>query len=409
MSATATAANPLLSATMVLPVQGHTPLLSSLQNASNWRISTVSSFAELQQQEAADIVLIATDDIYQCNQSMHYLSANHPQTVRVLIYPPEQQTNEFSHCFELSHYCLSKNESTRTFINNATQLIKLNRLVHKTRTQDYVNSLGKLPSPPEIYQELSQALGSEQSNARQLSKIISKDPALATKVLKEVNSAYFGFPRNISNIQEAVTLLGVRLLRALSISGQLLNQYPQHRNWSYFSFEKLNQRAVLVARLAQEICKDLRLNTQLTDQAFIGGLLHDLGLLIFASQDSQSYRKIMIMSAQKQTHICIIEKQLLGLFHGEVAAYLLSQWKLPPAITEAVLLHHTPQLSVNKDISPLTAVHIADALLPEAETEIGALVGNQLHHGYINQLGLEDRITGWQKKAAHLQQLSVAH
>lgn len=387
------------------PVQSHNLTEASLRRETDWQLTLVTDLTEFSQhlqQQTVDIVLISSSDLHACNQGFMDITNQQPQAVRILLHTNKTLPTSLAHLAELAHYCLNAHEAIRPFAQNSLQLVKLNRLVHKSKTADYVNSLGKLPSPPDIYQELSLALSSDKSNAKQISKIISKDPALAAKVLKVVNSAYFGLGRSISSIQEAVSLLGIRTLRALSISGQLLDQYPQHRNWSYFSFESINKRAVLVARLAQEICMDLELDTNLCDQAFIGGLLHDLGMLIFASQDSDSYRKIMVQSAQTGKHLCIIERQMLGVFHGEIAAFLLSHWKLPPAVTEAVLLHHTPQLSISREITPLTAVHIADCLLPEVTTEIGAHIGNTLSRGYVSRLGLENRLDAWNDQAVKL-------
>ncbi len=379
-----------------------TELSTDLRKIGGWQLTVTTSadqFIQLITQQKYDIALIATTDAMSCNRAFTATATQQPESIRVIVDRQRRPNSQLNHLAELAHYWLGSTESIASFTEKTTRMVKLSRLVHKTKTREYVNSLGKLPSPPKVYQELSTALSSERSNAKEIGKIISEDPALAVKVLKVVNSAYFGLGRQISNIQEAVTLLGVRTLRSLSISGQLLNQYPQHRNWSYFSFEAMNKRSVIVARLAQHICLDLKQDATVADQAFIGGLLHDLGMLIFASQDSDSYRKIMVKSAQTQTHVCIVEKEMLGIFHGEIAAYLLTQWKLPPAVAEAVLLHHTPQLGISKELSPLAAVHIADALIPEITTEIGALIGNQLHASYVKALQLDDHIDSWKKQA----------
>ncbi|OMH38856.1 HDOD domain-containing protein [Motiliproteus sp. MSK22-1] len=328
-----------------------------------------------------------------------------PRALRILLPGMPLSRGQQNRTQDLVHRVYSDQQPLEEVAEGIENLIKINRLLYKQKNREYINSLGQLPSPPKVYKDLNEALSSDQSNATHISRIIGQDPALAAKVLSVVNSAYFGLDRKISNITESVTLLGIRMLRALALSGHLVSLYPQQRNWSYFSFESLNQRSMLVARLAHQICRDLKASQAIQDQAFIGGLLHDLGVLVMASQDPQLYRKIMVISAQKKAPLCSVEKKMLGLFHGEVGAYLLAHWKLPAAVIEAVLLHHTPQLSPGSEFSPLTAVHIADSLLAEAETEIGANLSNTLSMDYLKRVGVDKEIPRW-KITANLYQNS---
>ncbi len=206
--------------------------------------------------------------------------------------------------------------------------------------------------------------------------------------------------RRIANIGEAITLLGLSMIRSMALSGHLVSQYPQHPHWSYFSFEQLNSRSLLVAQLAQQICQHMQLPQHIRDQAFISAILQDLGILLFASQDPKSYRKVMVRSAQDNIPLCAVEKKMLGIFHGEVAAFLLAQWQLPTAIAEAVLFRHTPQLSDHREFSPLTALHIADALIEPVTTEISANMKTRLRQDYLQQVGVWERLPAWQALAA---------
>ncbi len=364
--------------------------------------------ASLKELEFQAVMVASSAAIQADNDCFIRAMALQPQAVRILLQGMPLNVTQMSHALDLVHRVFGEECSMQEIVAGTEYLIRVNRLIFKQKTRDYVLSLGQLPSPPQVYQELNQVLGSERSNASHIGAVIGKDPALAAKVLKVVNSAYFRLDRQISSIREAVTLLGIRMLRTLSLSGHLVSLYPEHRNWSYFSFERINQRAVQVGHLAQQICHEMNTSQATQDQALVAGLLHDLGLLVFASQDPQSYRKVMVMSAQKNTPLCVVEKKMLGLFHGEVAAFLLAQWKLPAAIVEAVLLHHTPQLSASEDFTPLAAVHIADALLPQAETEIGANLANSLSLDYLKRLGVSDRLPHWQASAKRIQQMEIA-
>ena len=368
--------------------------------ARNWDVLRVDSCASmisfLNESKYHAVVLASSTRIHAEHDCLIKAIALQPRAVRIFLPGMPLSGTQMSRTQDLVHRTFCSQTALEEVITSTENLIKINRLIYKQKTREYVESLGQLPSAPQVYRDLNDALSSEQSNADHISRIVGQDPALAAKVLSVVNSAYFGLGRKISNIAEAVTLLGLRMLRALALSGHLISLYPQQRNWSYFSFDNLNQRAMLVARLANQICRDMKTSQAIQDQAFIAGLLHDLGLLVMASQDAQLYRKVLTVSAQKNTPLCSVEKKMLGLFHGEVAAYLLNHWKLPAAVTEAVLLHHTPQLSPGSDFSPLTAVHIADSLIPEAETEIGANLCNQLSMAYVKRVGVDKQISRWQ-------------
>lgn len=322
-----------------------------------------------------------------------------PTAVRIMLTGMSGSPSDETRAMEVAHRMFSDRTPIAEIAATIEYLIKITQLINKPKTKAFISAIGTLPSPPQVYTRLTEALNSQQSNARQIAEIIEQDPALVAKVLKVVNSAYFGLERTISNIDQAATLLGVRILRGLALAGHLANLYPQNEHWSSFSFERINERALLVARFAREIAQDMKANPTIQDQAFIGGLLHDLGILIIACHAPTRYRQIMETARTKNVSICVVEKAMLGFFHGEAAAYLLALWNIPPQVVEAVLLHHTPHLTPGSDFKPLTAVHIADALLRPTQNEIGCNLSTQLSTAYIQRLGLETQIPHWQMSA----------
>ncbi len=387
---------------LMLDTQGvHADWQSEINSTGRYwdvlRVDNSSSLIAFMKESNYHAIAIASSNRIHADQDCFKKAMTmQPRAVRILLPGMPLSSTQTNRSQDLVHRIYSEQNSIPEIAADTEYLVRISRLIHKKPTRDYILSLGQLPSPPAVYRELNRALNSENSNAEQISDIIGQDPALAAKVLRVVNSAYFGIDRQISSIRESVTMLGIRTLRGLALSGHLMSLYPQHRNWSYFSFEELNRRAAMVARLAQYICREMKTSQAVQDQAFVGGLLHDLGLLVLASKDPQSYRKVMVLSAQKELPLCSVEKKMLGLFHGEVGAFLLAHWNLPAPIVEAVLLHHTPQLSVSSEFSPLAAVHIADSLLPQPETEIGANLSNRLMHDYLKRIGVADRVAQWQ-------------
>ncbi|WP_210396904.1 HDOD domain-containing protein [Motiliproteus sediminis] len=330
-----------------------------------------------------------------------------PRAVRVVLPGLMVSPGQVNRTSDLVHRIFTEQQSAQSIAAAIDTQMKLSRLINKPLNREFLSTGGPLPAAPLIYKALSDALNNANSSISQIAEVVQQDPALAAKVLRMVNSAFFGLERQVSNISEAVSMLGLRMLRGLALSGHLASLYPQNPQWAAFSFEKVNQRSLLVARLAMQIAKDMRANSSVQDQAFVAGLLHDIGTLFIASKAPDRYLKVMQLSGEKGASICAVEKKLFGFFHGEIGAYLLAHWGLPAQVVEAVLLHHTPQLCGDDQFTPLTAVHIADALIPPVQNRANAVLANRLVPDYLEQTGAAPQLKKWQVKANSLAHASV--
>ena len=114
-----------------------------------------------------------------------------------------------------------------------------------------------------------------------------------------------------------------------------------------------------------------------------------------ASHNPEQYKKLLAYSVKKQKPIYLVEKASFGFFHGEVGAALLGLWNLPPQVVEAVMLHHVPHLSEDKEFSPLTAVHVADAMLPSVSVVGNCDMASTLSLRYLDQVGVMDDVPQW--------------
>jgi HD-like signal output (HDOD) protein len=156
---------------------------------------------------------------------------------------------------------------------------------------------------------------------------------------------------------------------------------------------------MLVARLAQQIGADAGLNRNQQEQAFLAGLLHDFGISVLANKDAAGYQVLMEEAVRMGQPVYAMEKMRLGLTHAEAAAYLLGLWNLPFSVVEAVLLHHFPSASPSSRFEPLSAVHLADALLPAIANGPGADLACRLSESYLERLGVLKNLPHWQMMA----------
>jgi putative nucleotidyltransferase with HDIG domain len=242
-------------------------------------------------------------------------------------------------------------------------------------------------------------LSSETSDTRQIARLIARDVALSAKILQLVNSSFFGLGRRVSSIEQTVSLLGVIRLKALVLTEGILRQFVPPASLPEFSSGDLWAHSTRVAELARLISRAEGQTDDRPDQAFTAGLLHDLGKLIFAAQFTDEYANVLrsIPQAQKPAHEVALS--IMGVTHAEVGAYLLGLWALPPRIIEAVAFHHQPGRIAYDSLCAVTAVHVADVLSYESQTDAPAGASPQIDLEYLTRINVVSRLPTWQELA----------
>jgi putative nucleotidyltransferase with HDIG domain len=169
-----------------------------------------------------------------------------------------------------------------------------------------------------------------------------------------------------------------------------------------FSLEQVWQHSLTVAGVAKHIFQLERKEKAAADEAFTAGLLHDLGLIILASNLPNQYAEVI---AQQKNKGCLrreAELDLLGSTHAEVGAYLLGLWGLPNSIVEAVAFHHRPFDCPEKRLDLLCVIHVGDALAHEMRPSDSMLKGAELDEAYVSEAGLADKLAAWRGLGSNL-------
>lgn len=322
----------------------------------------------------------------------------HPGLIRVML-NDRLQMHQIAKASELCHRSIPYSAGADELMQALNQCIQARNTINKPAVREYVGSIERLPSLPSIYAELNDALASDATGAAEIAAIIEKDPAMAAKVLQLVNSAFFALSSHVFKIRDAVVILGTRQLRDLFLVSQLFQQYPQNSSWTSFSFENLFDRSMVVARFARAVCRDLKVPADIADKAFLAALLQDIGMLAIATADPERYRTVLREAELLEQPVYAIEKMRLGVTHMEVGAYMLALWNLPPEVIEAVLFHSVPNATPGSRFTPLSAVHIADSLMPDLVHVNECRINSRLSTSYVNRLQLEDRVRHWEEMA----------
>jgi HD-like signal output (HDOD) protein len=248
-----------------------------------------------------------------------------------------------------------------------------------------------LPSLPTLYLEVLDAIQDPHGSLERVGDIISRDISMTAKMLQLVNSAFFGLRRHVSSPGEAVKLLGLDTIKALVLSMQIFSHFDQKQEGA-FALDVLWQHSLATSTCAKRIAQDQQSDRHVVDHAFMAGLLHDVGKLVLAANLPDLYSATLVQAQTHGTTVWEAERALLGTTHAEVGAYLLGLWGLPDPIVETLAFHHCPSACPDQRFSPLTAVHIANALVDS--TEAGDTHA-ALDSAYVAQLGLSERLPTW--------------
>ncbi len=216
-----------------------------------------------------------------------------------------------------------------------------------------LRTLEGLPTLPPIVAKLTQMIGDETVSAPQIAAVIEKDQVLTSKVLRLVNSAFYGFPRRISTVSNAIVLLGFNVIRTLVITASIF-EIMQSRDVGLW------EHSLGVATASGILAREFQLPNP--EEVATAGLLHDLGKVVERAILTEDYRRIQQLVEEKGLPWREAEKEILHMDHPEIGGYLLNRWNLPERLVEPVACHH--DLKKAKRFKQETAViQMADILV----------------------------------------------
>jgi len=226
------------------------------------------------------------------------------------------------------------------------------------KIEELVSRIQELPTLPVVVGRVTQLVNSPDTSASDINEIISQDPALSAKILKLVNSAFYGFPRKISSITHAVVILGFNIIRNLALSTFAFDLFEARG--VAFDYQGLWIHSIGCGVTATCIGKHIKFLEP--GDLFVGGLLHDIGKVMFAQYLPDPFSKAVNMVEQDSTLLLKdAETQVIGEHHAAMGAYLADRWSLPLHLVEIIGKHHAPETG-EETAKPVAIVHLADIL-----------------------------------------------
>ncbi|OQY11944.1 MAG: hypothetical protein B6I30_05805 [Desulfobacteraceae bacterium 4572_187] len=222
-----------------------------------------------------------------------------------------------------------------------------------------LKSLGDLPPMHEVVTKAQEIMADPNSNMEDLAAIIETDQSIVVKILKLINSSYYGLGRDVSSIKQACSLLGFRALRELIIAVGVSKVLGRKLKGYGFESGELWLHSIATGFCSRILAE--KKNRELASDAYTGGLLHDVGKIIldpYVLERNDAFDDFM----KDETKMVLdAEKAILGFDHAEIASDICRKWHIPENVTIAIQYHHYPSLSKGSELAHI--VHIADYLV----------------------------------------------
>lgn len=330
-------------------------------------------------------------------QLLEIVKARFPQVVRIIL-SGQLDRDMTLQSVKVAHQLLAKPCDVEVLRAALQKTVALNQLLTDEAIRRVVARIDTLPSMPASCVAIMEELQAEDASIRNVAGLIASDLGMTAKILQMVNSAFFGLYRQVTDVQDAVMLLGLDAIRALVLSVNVFAAFDTRRI-PFFDLDGLWRHSLAVGGCARKIMATVARGREQAAAAFLAGMLHDIGKLILAVNFSDAYRSLLKAAPEESAERLANEREMIGTTHAEIGAYLMGLWGLEPAILMAIAFHHTPLESRETAVGPLTAVHLANGfghgLRPPRAG--GNSAADDVDAVYIAALGATGKVARWRQ------------
>jgi HD-like signal output (HDOD) protein len=246
---------------------------------------------------------------------------------------------------------------------------------------------GWVNSPPNVYFKLRETLEDPMSSFKEFSVIIGNDPSLSARLLKIVNSPFYGLESEVETISHALGIIGTEQLTDLVLATSVTEQFsdmPRHLV-SMDLFWKHSIACGVAAKIIAAWQGERNLESY-----YLAGMLHDIGSLIIYKKFPEAAEKILERCKNNKEHLCDVEQKIFGASHARVGGELLKGWGLPSILCEPVYFHHQPDKAQDQPLIT-QIIHVADSIVDEMKLgSSGEAVANPVKVEILKELGFTE-------------------
>ena len=311
----------------------------------------------------------------------------HPHVVRIILSGNSDKDLTLNSA-GLAHQFLSKPCEPETLKTTIARACAMRELLEDEYLVNVISEIESLPSLPSLYQEVVEEVNSPDGSLARVGDIISNDVGMSAKLLQLVNSSFFGLSTRVSSAVRAVNLLGLETVKTLILTIKIFSQFDR-AGLPCYSISGLLDHSISTGMLARSIATQEHLGQNQIDEAFMAGMLHDVGKLILLDKLPERCLEISDACNSSACQLWEAEQKVLGTTHAQIGAYLMGIWGLSESIVEAIAFHHCPGKCSNISFGILSIIHLADSA---EHCEHGKKSTKRLDPCYLEKLGIADRL-----------------
>jgi HD-like signal output (HDOD) protein len=329
----------------------------------------------------------------------------YPDTARLILSGQCSRTSVLK-CVAVAHQFLSKPCEPETLKSAVQGVCKMRDAFSDGAVRQAISRTQWLPSPIRQHRELARAIESSETSIGNISAIIARDIGMTAKVVQLVSSGFFGSPQHVASTAEAVRLLGLETIRALFAPSNELPFCSEERGEE--DLQRLTDHSFAVAAVARQIMETLTNDRTLIGDAYLAGVLHEVGTLALTDF---GHHVPMVGGCPRERDSATSLSQNAGwgnsgTMHSwsaqaveagpDPGGYLVALWGLPDTIVQAITYHRAPKICPEQAFGPLTAVHVANAILEQASDSADESSG-RLAMDFLERTGFASRLTCWRE------------
>jgi len=330
----------------ILFVDDEINILDSLKrffykNRKEWNMSFVSSGEQAIEHLENNKVDILVTDMKMPEMSgvelLRIVQSRFSNVIRIALSGHAEQ-EMLLESIGLFHQYYSKPCETALLEEGINEAYKLSSILNDDYTRGAITKEKSLPVIPEIYTKIQRYVCDPEASLNDISKLIEDDVALSANILRFINTPFFGLKTTITHIKQAVTLLGVDLIKNMILMVNVFHKSSVVIEG--FSLNELMKHSVRVATFCKVIAKHEGVADNELDKFFIAGLLHDVGKILFYNNHTEQYKLVISSIDSSVKSITESEEKIIGVTHAQVGAYLLGLWGFDKEITYVISNHH---------------------------------------------------------------------
>jgi putative nucleotidyltransferase with HDIG domain len=233
-------------------------------------------------------------------------------------------------------------------------------VANNKRIEALIRNMGELPTIPSVFLVVNKMLSDPHTSAIDVGQAVSNDQVIASKILKLANSAFYGFAGRVNTVPHAIAVLGFNATKNVVLTTGVLSTLNLKAPIKGFNLEAFWKHSSAVGAIARLVAEEFY--AQKKEEAFVAGLLHDIGKLILAICAPEDFAHCINLATSKGCLFLEAEKEALGVCHTDIAAWINGRWNLPKEIAAVMINHHKSINILNEHARLIAVVKLADVL-----------------------------------------------